>query len=161
MSMPPNDLVVLPVLFEGEMLGVIEFASVAPFSGLHLTFLERLVATIGVALNTIQANRVRGTAVAVAAAGPRAAGPVGRAAADQRRAGGQGAAAQRAEGEHRDEEPRDRDGPARPRGEGAAADAGLGVQVEFLANMSHELRTPLNSLLLLGPAARGQLRSRT
>src|SRR6201991_2441424 len=57
MSMPPNDLVVLPVLFEGEMLGVIEFASVAAFSGLHLTFLERLVATIGVALNTIQANR--------------------------------------------------------------------------------------------------------
>ena len=32
-------------------------ASVAPFSELHLTFLERLVATIGVALNTIQANR--------------------------------------------------------------------------------------------------------
>ena len=57
MSMPPSDLVVLPVLFEGEMLGVIEFASVAAFSGLHLTFLERLVATIGVALNTIQANR--------------------------------------------------------------------------------------------------------
>src|SRR6185312_12303475 len=39
MSMPPGDLVVLPVLFEGEMLGVIEFASVAAFSGLHLTFL--------------------------------------------------------------------------------------------------------------------------
>src|SRR4029450_12927918 len=57
MSMPPNDLVVLPVLFEGEMLGVIEFASVAAVSGLHLTFPERLVAAIGVALNTIQANR--------------------------------------------------------------------------------------------------------
>src|SRR5690606_34169254 len=53
----PADLVVLPVLFEGEVLGVIEFASVNRFSDLHLTFLERLVATIGIALNTIQANR--------------------------------------------------------------------------------------------------------
>ena len=38
-------------------LGVIEFACVGAFSDLHLTFLERLVATIGIALNTIQANR--------------------------------------------------------------------------------------------------------
>ncbi|HEY2670889.1 MAG TPA: HAMP domain-containing protein, partial [Rugosimonospora sp.] len=53
----PTDLVVLPVLFEGELLGVIEFASVRAFSELHLSFLERLVAAIGVALNTIQANR--------------------------------------------------------------------------------------------------------
>ncbi len=54
---PPADLVVLPVLFEGELLGVIEFASVAAFSELHLAFLDRLVVTIGVALNTILANR--------------------------------------------------------------------------------------------------------
>src|SRR5690606_26756263 len=53
----PADLVVLPVLFEGEALGVIEFASVTAFSELHLAFLERLVATIGIAVNTIQANR--------------------------------------------------------------------------------------------------------
>src|SRR6266508_11830 len=54
---PPADLVVLPVLFEGEPLGVIEFASVANFSDLHLAFLDRLVVTIGVALKTILANR--------------------------------------------------------------------------------------------------------
>src|SRR5918997_960539 len=53
----PRDVVVLPVLFEGEMLGVIEFASVNAFSDLHISFLERLVSTIGIALNTIQANR--------------------------------------------------------------------------------------------------------
>ena len=50
-------IVVLPVLFEGESLGVIELGATTPFSALHLTFLERLVATIGVALATIQAGR--------------------------------------------------------------------------------------------------------
>jgi len=36
------DLVVLPVIFEGELLGVIEFASVTALSDLYLSFLERL-----------------------------------------------------------------------------------------------------------------------
>jgi hypothetical protein len=53
----PSAVVVLPVLFEGESLGVIELGSIHSFSPLHLTFLERLVATIGVAIKTIQANR--------------------------------------------------------------------------------------------------------
>ncbi len=35
----PRAVVVLPVLFEGECLGVIELGSVTPFSLLHLTFL--------------------------------------------------------------------------------------------------------------------------
>jgi hypothetical protein len=53
-------VVVLPVLFEGESLDVIELGSIHLFSPLHLTFLERLVATIGVAIKTIQANRRTG-----------------------------------------------------------------------------------------------------
>src|SRR5690348_6065821 len=56
-SATPRAVVVLPGLFEGECLGVIELGSVTPFSLLHLTFLGRLVDTIGVALATIQANR--------------------------------------------------------------------------------------------------------
>src|SRR4029077_9519282 len=48
---------VLLFLFEGDNLDVMDFVSVSSFNGLHLTFLERLVATIGGALNTIQANR--------------------------------------------------------------------------------------------------------
>jgi len=35
-------VVVLPVQFEGECLGVIELGSVRPFSTLHLAFLQRL-----------------------------------------------------------------------------------------------------------------------
>ena len=53
----PRAVVVLPVPFEGRTLGVIEFGAVTRFSELHLTFLERLVVTIGVAIRTIQANR--------------------------------------------------------------------------------------------------------
>ncbi len=99
--------------------------AVGPFSELHLAFLERLVVTIGVALNTIQANRRTEELLAQSQRpGPRAAGPVGRAAAHQRRAGGEGGAAVRAERQHRDQEPGDRAGPARPGGEGAAAGAG-------------------------------------
>ncbi|MGH3910852.1 MAG: HAMP domain-containing protein, partial [Pseudonocardiaceae bacterium] len=53
----PAAVVILPVLFEGESLGVMEFGAISSFSELHLTFLERLVVTIAVAIKTIQANR--------------------------------------------------------------------------------------------------------
>ena len=53
----PADLVVLPVLFEEQVLGVIELGALRPFTELHLAFLDQLVATIGVVLNTILANR--------------------------------------------------------------------------------------------------------
>ena len=56
-STSPRAVIVLPVQFEGECLGVIELGSVMPFSALHLMFLERVIATIGVAITTMQANR--------------------------------------------------------------------------------------------------------
>ena len=95
----PADSSCCPVLFEGEPLGRHRVRRVDhAFSELHLTFLERLVATIGVALNDHPGQPAhRGAAGPVPAAGPRAAGPVGRAAAHQRRAGGEGGAAVRAE----------------------------------------------------------------
>jgi signal transduction histidine kinase/CheY-like chemotaxis protein len=150
MSMPPNDLVVLPVLFEGEMLGVIEFASVAAFSGLHLTFLERLVATIGVALNTIQANR---RTEELLAQSQRLA----------REMQDQSAELQRTNAELEDKaqllseqktniETKNREIElARLDLEQQAQELSRAsaYKSEFLANMSHELRTPLNSLLLL------------
>src|SRR5207253_6702855 len=52
----PTNIVVLPVLFEDQPLGVIELASFQPFSETHLTFLEQLIETIGVVLNTLIAN---------------------------------------------------------------------------------------------------------
>ena len=50
------NIIDLPVLFEDQVLGVIELASFEPFSEIHLTFLEQLMETIGVVLNTLIAN---------------------------------------------------------------------------------------------------------
>src|SRR5437762_10952423 len=53
---PPNNIVVLPVLFEGEVKAVIELSTFHIFSDTHLTFLDHLTESIGIVLNTIEAN---------------------------------------------------------------------------------------------------------
>jgi len=53
---PPRNIIVLPILFEGEVKAVIELASFLPFSIIHQTFLDQLAESIGVVLNMIQAN---------------------------------------------------------------------------------------------------------
>jgi CheY-like chemotaxis protein/signal transduction histidine kinase/HAMP domain-containing protein len=53
---PPNNIVVLPVLFEGEVKAVIELSTFKTFSDTHLTFLDQLTESIGIVLNTIAAN---------------------------------------------------------------------------------------------------------
>src|SRR2546423_1291219 len=52
----PNNIVVLPVLFEGEAKAVIELSTFHTFSDTHLTFLDQLTESIGIVLNTIEAN---------------------------------------------------------------------------------------------------------
>ncbi|TML43313.1 MAG: response regulator, partial [Actinobacteria bacterium] len=52
----PVNIMVLPLLFEEQVLGVIELGSLRPFSEVNQTFLEQLMETIGVVLNTIMAN---------------------------------------------------------------------------------------------------------
>src|SRR5687767_14768006 len=53
---PPKNIIVLPVLFEGEVKAVIELASFLPFSQIHQLFLDQLAESVGVVLNMIQAN---------------------------------------------------------------------------------------------------------
>ncbi len=53
---PPLNIVVLPVLFEGEVKAVIELASFHAFSPIHQLFLDQLMESIGVVLNMIGAN---------------------------------------------------------------------------------------------------------
>src|SRR5204862_870112 len=53
---PPNNICVLPVLFEGEAKAVIELSTFHNFSDTHLTFLDQLTESIGIVLNTIEAN---------------------------------------------------------------------------------------------------------
>ncbi|MBD3559400.1 response regulator, partial [Planktothrix sp. FACHB-1355] len=53
---PPLNVVVLPILFEGQVTAVIELASFNRFSEIHLTFLDQLTESIGIVLNTIAAG---------------------------------------------------------------------------------------------------------
>ncbi len=50
---PPLNIIVLPILFEGQVNAVIELASFGAFNELHLTFLEQLSENLGVFLNNI------------------------------------------------------------------------------------------------------------
>ncbi|WP_406699623.1 HAMP domain-containing protein [Singulisphaera sp. Ch08] len=53
---PPLNIVVLPVIFEGEVKAVIELASFNLFKEIHLNLLDQLTETIAIVLNTIEAN---------------------------------------------------------------------------------------------------------
>ncbi|MEA2441020.1 MAG: hypothetical protein QOH76_2444, partial [Thermoleophilaceae bacterium] len=52
----PRNIIVLPVLFEEQVLGVMELASFRPFDDTIQQFLDQLMETIGVVLSTIIAN---------------------------------------------------------------------------------------------------------
>jgi signal transduction histidine kinase/CheY-like chemotaxis protein len=52
----PRNIIVLPVLFEDQVLGVMELASFRPFDDTIQQFLDQLMETIGVVLSTIIAN---------------------------------------------------------------------------------------------------------
>src|ERR1700751_5414432 len=52
----PTNIVVLPILFEGEVKAVMELSSVERFSPAHQAFLDQLTESIGIVLNTIEAS---------------------------------------------------------------------------------------------------------
>src|SRR6476660_9360101 len=52
----PTHVVVLPILFEGEVKAVMELSSVERFSPAHQAFLDQLTESIGIVLNTIEAS---------------------------------------------------------------------------------------------------------
>ncbi|HEX6870201.1 MAG TPA: HAMP domain-containing protein [Micromonosporaceae bacterium] len=150
MRATPTDLVVRPVLFEGETLGVIEFASVVAFSSLHLSFLDRLVTTIGVALKTIQANR-RTEELLIQS--QRLARELQEQSAELQRTNAEleEKAALLFEQKGNIETQNREIELARAGLEEKAQQLAQASQYksEFLANISHELRTPLNSMLVL------------
>ena len=53
---PPLNIIVLPILFEGSVRAVVELASFSRFSATHQAFLDQLTESIGIVLNTIEAN---------------------------------------------------------------------------------------------------------
>ncbi|MDQ3958722.1 MAG: HAMP domain-containing protein, partial [Pseudomonadota bacterium] len=53
---PPQNILVLPVIFEGQLKGVVELASIERFNPTHQAFLDLLTESIGIVINTIEAN---------------------------------------------------------------------------------------------------------
>ena len=147
---PPRNLIVLPVLFEGQTKAVIELASLAHFTSTHLTFLAQLTESIGIVLNTIEATmRTEGLlqqsqklAVELQAQQKELQQTNEELATKAKQL-----AEQNAEVERKNREIEQ----ARHAVEEKAAELALASKYksEFLANMSHELRTPLNSILIL------------
>ncbi|MDX6253781.1 MAG: hypothetical protein QOJ11_115 [Frankiales bacterium] len=147
---PPADVFVLPVLFEEQVLGVIELASFQSFSEMHTGFLEQLVETIGVVLNTIIAN-VRTEELLEQSQRLAQELQVQSVELQRTNAELEDKAALLGE-QNRSIEIQNREiEMARLGLEEKAEQLALSSQYksEFLANMSHELRTPLNSLLIL------------
>jgi signal transduction histidine kinase/CheY-like chemotaxis protein/HAMP domain-containing protein len=147
---PAAGLVVMPVLFEDQVLGVIELASLRPFSEVNRDFLDRLTDTIGVVINTIRAN-MRTEELLTQSQGLtqelQKQSEELRATNDEL----QEKASLLSE-QNRDIEIKNEEIEFARRGlEEKAAQLALSSKYksEFLANMSHELRTPLNSMLIL------------
>jgi signal transduction histidine kinase/HAMP domain-containing protein/CheY-like chemotaxis protein len=146
----PVDVFVIPVLFEEQVLGVIELASFQHFSDVHVRFLEQIVETIGVVLNTIIAN-VRTEELLEQS--QRLAQELRVQSMELQRTNAEleEKAALLSEQNHNIEIQNREIEMARLGLEEKAEQLALSSQYksEFLANMSHELRTPLNSLLIL------------
>ena len=148
---PPTSVVVLPVLFEGETMAVIELAALRPFTNTHLQFLDQLTQSIGVVLNTIEAtmrteNLLQQSQQLTTELQTR---QIELQQTNEELASkAKQLAEQNAEVERKNKEVEQ----ARRALEEKAAELALTSKYksEFLANMSHELRTPLNSILILG-----------
>ena len=139
----PANIIVMPLLFEEQLLGVIELASLAPYSDVHRTFLGQLMETLGVVLNTIMANMRTEDLLQQSQSLTQEL---------QNQSEELQAKAALLEERNRDIETKNQEIElARMGVEEKASQLALSSRYksEFLANMSHELRTPLNSLLIL------------
>ncbi len=146
----PADILVMPVLFEDQVLGVIELASIRPFSEVHRDFLVRIGETIGVVLNTIRANMRTEELLTQSQS---LTTELQKQSEELRETNDelQEKATLLSE-QNRDIEIKNEEIELARRGlEEKAAQLALSSKYksEFLANMSHELRTPLNSMLIL------------
>jgi CheY-like chemotaxis protein len=147
----PRNVIVLPVLFEGQVKAVIELASLHMFTASHLSFLDQLTASIGIVLNSIEATMQTENLLEQSqklAAELQTQQKELQQTNDQLGQKAQQLAEQNAEVERKNQQIEQ----ARRALEDKAEELALTSKYksEFLANMSHELRTPLNSILILG-----------
>ncbi len=147
---PPINIIVMPVLFEGQVKAVLELASFERFSPTHQAFLDQLTESIGIVLNTIEANMRTEDLLKQSQSLARELQSQQEELQQTNAELGEKArllAEQNVEVERKNTEVEQ----ARQSLEEKARQLALTSKYksEFLANMSHELRTPLNSLLIL------------
>jgi signal transduction histidine kinase/HAMP domain-containing protein/CheY-like chemotaxis protein len=147
---PPQNILVLPVIFEGQLKGVVELASIERFNPTHQAFLDLLTESIGIVINTIEANMrtedlLKQSQSLAQELQSRQQELQQTNQELQKKA--RLLAHQNQEVERKNQEVEQ----ARQALEDKAKQLALTSKYksEFLANMSHELRTPLNSLLIL------------
>jgi HAMP domain-containing protein/CheY-like chemotaxis protein/signal transduction histidine kinase len=148
---PPRNVIVLPVLFEGQVKAVIELASLGSFTELQVSFLEQLMASIGIVLNSIEATMQTEALLTQSqqlATELQSQQRELQQTNEQLEQKAQQLAERNVEVEAKNQEIEQ----ARGALEEKATELALTSKYksEFLANMSHELRTPLNSILILG-----------
>ncbi|CAN7672669.1 HAMP domain-containing protein [Variovorax sp. LjRoot290] len=144
------DVIVLPVIFEGEVRGVLELASLERFNPAHQALLDQLTESIGIVINTIAANMrtedllTQSQSLAEELQNRQLELQQTNEALQEK---ARLLVHQNQEVERKNQEVEQ----ARQALEEKAEQLALTSKYksEFLANMSHELRTPLNSLLIL------------
>jgi HAMP domain-containing protein/CheY-like chemotaxis protein/signal transduction histidine kinase len=147
---PPQNILVLPVIFEGQVKGVLELASFERFSPTHEALLDQLTESIGIVINTIEANTrtedLLKQSQSLAQELQSRQQELQQTNQELEEKAGL-LAHQNQEVERKNQEVEQ----ARKALEEKAEQLALTSKYksEFLANMSHELRTPLNSLLIL------------
>ncbi|MEV6072919.1 HAMP domain-containing protein [Nocardia sp. NPDC052001] len=153
----PVNLLVLPIGVEDQVLGVIELASLHHFTRTHRDFLDQLMETVGVNVNTIIANArtddllAESQRLTIELQARSQELQVRQEELQSSNAEMEDKAALLAM-QNRDIEAKNLEiEQARQELETRAQQLALASKYksEFLANMSHELRTPLNSLLIL------------
>ncbi|MGZ5100743.1 MAG: response regulator, partial [Usitatibacter sp.] len=152
----PRNILVLPVVFESQVKGVLELASFDGFSDVHQAFLDQLTESIGIVINTIEANtRTEDllTQSQTLAQELQSRQEELQTTNQELQEKARLLAHQNQEVERKNQEVEQ----ARQALEEKARQLALTSKYksEFLANMSHELRTPLNSLLILSDQLSG------
>jgi CheY-like chemotaxis protein/signal transduction histidine kinase/HAMP domain-containing protein len=146
----PFNIVVLPVLFENEIMAVIELASFNRFSEVHLAFLDQLTGNIGIVLNTIAANTRTADLLKQSQALTlelQSQQEELQQTNEELEEKARLLSEQNAEVERRTRDIEEARRALEQKAEQLALTSKYKSQ--FLANMSHELRTPLNSIMIL------------
>ncbi|HVK82575.1 MAG TPA: HAMP domain-containing protein [Kofleriaceae bacterium] len=147
---PPHAIVVVPILFEGEVKGVIELASFEKFSGIQLAFLDQMLESLGIVIATIEATMRTDELLRQSQSLTeelRSQQEELQQTNEELEEKAIQLSDQKAEVEKKNKQVE----LARQELEEKAEQLALTSKYksQFLANMSHELRTPLNSLLIL------------